>query len=76
MLEVTCHGSNVFNFQLGRSTEDIQNKTVSSDDEFENSVDEILEREGALESDREATDQEVGITDRQTDSLRIVLMKF
>ena len=46
--------------QLGRSTEDIQHKVSSSEDEFENSVDEILEREGALESDREITDQEVG----------------
>ena len=45
--------------QLGRSTEDIQHKVSSSEDEFENSVDEILEREGALESDREITDQEV-----------------
>ena len=53
------------------------------DRQFENKVVEILEREGTLESDREATDQEVGITDRQTDrqtdgqtdSLRIVLMK-
>ena len=47
--------------QLGRSTEDIQNKVQSSEDEFENSVDEILEREDAEESDRDLTDQEVGI---------------
>ena len=46
-----------------------------ADRQFENSVDEILEREGALESDREATDQ-VPQTDRQTDRLRIVLMRF
>ena len=37
-----------------------------ADRQFENSVDEILEREGTLESDREATDQ-VPQTDRQTD---------
>ena len=47
--------------QLGRSTEDIQNKVQSSEDEFENSVDEILENEDAEESDRDLTDQEVGI---------------
>lgn len=44
--------------ELGRSTEDIQNKVISSEDEFENSVDEILEREDAIESDRDGTDQE------------------
>ena len=49
--------------QLGKSTEDIQNKLQSSEDEFENSVDEILEREviDAHESDKELTDHEVGI---------------
>ena len=45
--------------KLGRSTEDIQNKINSSEDEFENSVDEILERGDAVESDRDGTDHEV-----------------
>ena len=53
--------------QTDRQTDMQAGRQAGRQTDGEYRVDEILEREGALESDREATDQEVGITDRWTD---------
>ncbi|KAK3578376.1 hypothetical protein CHS0354_025470 [Potamilus streckersoni] len=52
---------------VGRSNEDI-NQQYNSDDEFENSLEEILEREGvAMETEMEVNDQEIPVTVFETD---------
>ena len=48
-------------FKLGRSQEDIHSKHSDSDDEFEQSLEEILERELDIDSDKEITKAEVRV---------------